>query len=151
MADHFYNVDDEPILDETLDSAREWLRHYAISRGLDLEPHYSAWHLCWIDTLGNDRSIQLSAVDKPGIPLGICPLSWFDTEERDGVDHERRHAHIARHYHLRPPFTRELFEETLDFAFRDASSTDPRNHPAYKSFAKRTPGIKAYIKPRPVH
>jgi len=150
VADHFYNADDEPILDETLDSARDWLTEFAQSRGLDLEPHYSSWNLRWIDKLGNDRSVQVSPVDKPYIRLGAYPHSWHDSWHDEDGRLERRHAHIARSFDLASPFSRELFEETLDLAAGDADATDPLHDSAEITHATWPPGIKPYRKPRPV-
>jgi hypothetical protein len=151
VADHFYTSNEEPVLDETLDDALEWLRDYAHEHGLDLESRYQAWNLLWTDRLGNDRSIQVNAVEGSPNRLAICPLSWFDTEEVEGVEHERRHAHIPRHYFLVPPFSREMFDKTLDLAFNDAAATDPLHNPTYSRYAARAPGIKVYRKPRPVN
>lgn len=154
MADHFYYYDneageDKPILDETLDSARGWLKDFAATRELDLESHYTSWSLLWADAFGSIRHVQVSGLEKSVPSLGIYSMSWFDEENAPGA--QRRHVRIARSFELRAPFTREMFEETLDLAVRDANATDPFHASDFCSDLTWTPGIKIYIKPRPVH
>jgi hypothetical protein len=76
-------------------------------------------------------------------------MSWFDEAYAPGA--QRRHVHIARSFELRTPFTRQMFEETLDFAVRDANATDPFHSSDSSSDLTWTPGINIYRKPRPVH
>jgi hypothetical protein len=149
MSDHFCNWDDEPILDETLDSAKLWMNEFAESRNLDLESHYSAWDLIWEDAVGNTRAVQVSAFNRPAIGLHIYPKSWFDEEYGPGA--ERRHARIPRSFELRSPFSKKLFEDTLQIAVGDASAYDPRNAPDFCSGLTWSPGVAVYRKRRPVH
>jgi hypothetical protein len=74
---------------------------------------------------GVDRAIQVHAEDVPVVRLGVHPLAWHD----DFDTLERRHGHPARHFWLDTPFSRELFDETLELAFRDANGANPIREP----------------------
>ncbi len=86
-----------------------------------MDRHYGVWGFRWVDTERTQRQIQVDSNDKPRIRFDIHSSAWIDDEETL----TRRGSSHVRHYYLYPPFSREVFLETLELALEDVKALDP--------------------------